>query len=539
VPVEFYRWAGRLRVLILSIFLPLNFAAGFDTAAAGYQADFYWTGMMVNTPIVLADLLLNLVMWRARFEVPTLRRMNIASLLLEVTSTTLLLWAHGTTNSHVLMFGIFIVFLYRVGFDFNTGLIAVTTLLASHWGLLIAENLGWLPAQPLLVEGARNLHLPQRALGIMLIVSVFLVTSFVAANWSVARMRNKELAIRILRETLAATEHGQVGRHTGRTLKQTYVVGPIISAGGMGEVYKGHHQRTKRKLAIKILHPHLMEEETLLRRFRREAEITGQLGSPHIIEVIDVDRDDELAFLVLELLEGEDLKGRIDGHGQLAFASLDAIIEQASAGLTVAHEAGVVHRDLKPENIFLCETPAGETVKILDFGVSKIRGNATALTQEVALLGTPDFMSPEQAIGLAAEIDARTDVFALGCITYNAITGTRPFSASSIPAVLRRICDEEPRSISSWRPDVPEQVADVLAIAMAKRTDERYATVAEFQVDLSRALAGEDNPVVTKRALGVTRGVPAATTTVGDSSVSVAADTLAAGPTADDTMSDG
>ena len=428
--------------------------------------------------------------------------------------------------------------LYRLGFDFNTGLIAVTTMLASHWGLLAAESLGWIPSRPLLVESQLIPHFAQRDLGAITVVSVLLVTAFFAADWSLARLRNKDVAIRILRETLAATDAGKVGRHTGRTLKQTYLVGSLVSAGGMGEVYRALHERTKREVAIKILHPHLMDDELLLKRFRREAEITGRLGSPHIVEVIDVDRDDELAFLVLELLAGEDLKSRIDSEGPLALAFVATMIEQVCKGLAVAHDAGVVHRDLKPENIFLCNAEAGGRVKILDFGVSKIHGNATAITQEVALLGTPDFMSPEQAIGQTSNIDLRTDVFALGCITYNALTGQRPFTATSIPALLRRICDEEPPPLSGWRSETPAGVAHVLAIAMAKRSEERYASVSEFQADLCAALAGQLDAAVAARARAVHQGTPATSTAVGDSTVSEAADTAVAMAT-DDTVAPG
>ncbi len=539
VPAEFYRWASRLRMLILLLFLTVNFAAGFDPESIGYRHDFYWIGMAVNTPIVLADIFLNLIMWRGRFSVPALRRMNIASLLLEVTSTSLLLWAHGTTSSHVLMFGIFLVFLYRIGFDFTTGLVAVLSLLATHWGLLIAEGAGWLSSQPLFVQSEQHTYFFQRELGIMVIVSVFLITSFVAADWSVARLRNKDAAIRILRATLAASEPGRMGRHTGQTLKETYSVGKLISSGGMGEVYRGHHLRTKRPVAVKILHPYLMDDEMLLRRFRREAEITGQLGSPNIVEVLDVDREDELAFLVLELLDGQDLKSRIDEEGALSPRFVDSIVEQVSAGLSVAHQAGVVHRDLKPENIFLCSAKSGGRVKILDFGVSKIHGNATALTQEVALLGTPDFMSPEQAIGQTSEIDARTDVFALGCITYNMLTGRRPFEATSIPALLRRICDEEPAPVSRWRNDLPEDVDHVLAIALAKRLEERYATVAELHADLSAALAGKLDEAVVERASRLQRGSLQTTSVVGDATVSAAADTIVAASRTDDAASRG
>src|SRR4029078_3904377 len=153
----------------------------------------------------------------------------------------------------------------------------------------------------------------------------------VVANWAVARMRHKDIAIRILRESLYATERGRVGRHTGPTLRDTYsvgaprhaaralrdtdAVGPLLGSGGMGEVYAGTHLRTRRKVAIKMLHPHLIADPTVLTRFKREAEVTGKLGSEHIVSVIDINEDDGQPFLVLEYMAGESLAARIAAKG--------------------------------------------------------------------------------------------------------------------------------------------------------------------------------------------------------------------------------
>jgi serine/threonine-protein kinase len=170
----------------------------------------------------------------------------------------------------------------------------------------------------------------------------------------------------------------------------------------------------------------------------------------------------------------------------------------------------VVHRDLKPANVFLTPRADGFRAKILDFGVSKIRGEATAITQEVALLGTPDFMSPEQAVGITDDLDARTDVFALGGIVYCALTGRRPFRAASVPALLRQICEEEPVAVEKLRPDTPPGVADAVAIAMAKRSAERYASVEHFASDLCAALQGNPPAGLSERAARIHRGRPTA-----------------------------
>jgi serine/threonine protein kinase len=235
------------------------------------------------------------------------------------------------------------------------------------------------------------------------LVSTAYTMAFVLGHWAVLRLRHSERAVKILREALYGGAAGKVGRHSGRLLRDTYQVGPLLAAGGMGEVYRGFHRRTGRAVAIKMLHPHLVDDPDVLQRFQREAEIAGKLGSPHIVQVIDIDQEENQPFLVLELLEGEDLAARLD-RGPLPPAVVAEIVAQVASGVHQARQAGVVHRDLKPENIFLVAPASSgsnvaEVAKILDFGISKIQGAATRITDEVALLGTPGFMSPEQAEG--------------------------------------------------------------------------------------------------------------------------------------------
>jgi serine/threonine-protein kinase len=366
----------------------------------------------------------------------------------------------------------------------------------------------------------------QAQIGAMGMITLIYGMAFLASHWAVVRLRHSEQAVRILRQALHAGAGGQVGRHTGTTLRDSYEVGPLLAAGGMGEVYKGFHRRTGRAIAVKFLHPHLVGDVDVLRRFRREAEIAGQLGSPHIVQVLDVDTDQEQPFIVLELLEGESLRACLDRDGKLPLALVADLVDQAADGLHQAHEAGVVHRDLKPENIFLSARD-GEAplLRILDFGISKIQGAATQLTNEVALLGTPDFMAPEQAEGRADAVDHRSDVFALGAIAYHAITGQRPFAGPSIPAVLRAICDRDPFPASALRPEAGADVDAVLAIAMAKRPEQRYAGARELARDLRAAIGGVLDGDIRKRATAVPRaaGAPSVPGVVGT------ADTLDAG----------
>jgi tRNA A-37 threonylcarbamoyl transferase component Bud32 len=537
VQVEFYRFVGKLRVVVISLLVTMNMLAGLGTSEDIIPVRTYWLVQIPNTALLGADIVVSWWLWRRARTRAQMRRLVIAGAVLECLSTMLMGWFLGSSNSHMAAFALVILILYRVAFDLRVGLIVLCTLFAVWWAVVVAEVAGWIPAQLANAHGVDYVYTePARQLGSMAFLSVIFLVTFVVSNWSVARLRHKERAIRILREALAASESGKLGRHTGRVLNDTYAVGSLIAAGGMGEVYRGHHQRTRRAVAIKILHPHLVDDELLLRRFRREAEITGTLGSRNIVEVIDVDIDDGQPYLVLELLEGEDLMARIAG-GPLPPALVADLVDQLADGLAVAHEAGVVHRDLKPENVFLVRDPAGLLVKILDFGVSKIRSNATAITQEVALLGTPDFMAPEQAVGITEEVGPAADIFALGGIVYCALSGRRPFAGASVPAVLRRICDEEPFPLLELRPEVPLALEQVLAIAMAKEPGQRYATVRELAADLRAALDGTAGEALARRAAGVRRGRPASRSAVGDASVSPSAPT-AAGSDHPDALSD-
>jgi serine/threonine-protein kinase len=257
-------------------------------------------------------------------------------------------------------------------------------------------------------------------------------------------------------------------------------------------------------------------------RFRREAEIVGSIGSDHIVEIIDIDRDEEQPFMVLELLDGDNIADLVDRDGPLELGLAVDVFEQMASGLDAAHQADVVHRDLKPANVVLTETDRGLSVKLLDFGISKIRGNATAITHEVAIIGTPDFMSPEQAVGRIENVGPRADIFAMGALLYYALTGHRPFQAASVPGLLKRICDEEPVPLARRRVglgDLAVAIEAVLIISMAKDPAQRYATASELAVDLRRAVAGELPDAVLARAASVDRG-EMVSASVGDETVS-------------------
>ena len=230
----------------------------------------------------------------------------------------------------------------------------------------------------------------------------------------------------------------------GRILHDTHEVVRQIGQGGMGAVYEAVHKRLrKQKFAIKVLHQKMLENETVFARFQREAEIATEIGHPNIIQVVDFyDTDEGLPCMVMEYLVGEDLGERLKRQGTLTTHEVVELVEQVGGALQAVHEKGVTHRDLKPANIFLTSRPDGTMkVKVLDFGISKIRDSGT-LTGDQAVLGTPHYMSPEQGEGAVKDVDHRTDIFALGTICYQVLTGKVPFDAPTMLGVIRAICDK-------------------------------------------------------------------------------------------------
>jgi tRNA A-37 threonylcarbamoyl transferase component Bud32 len=507
---EHYRFTGKIRALVCAALITITLLVAAQIEDLENNTAVYWNLFPFHLVTHVADMLLGLWIWKGRLSTAGMRRATYACVFIEALTTVVTAWVYGTLTSHMVGFGFVLVLVYRLAFDFRTGAAAFLMILAGLWAVVIAEVSGWLPPQPIAPGPVDHIYqIDEREFRAMFFMTILLGLTFVLANWTVARLRFKELTIRLLREQLHAADAGRVGRHSGRTLSDTYAVGAVLGAGGMGEVYDGEHRRTRRRVAIKLLHPHLVEDPQILARFRREAEAIGRLGSEHIVEIVDVGEDDGQPFLVLEYLDGESLAAKL-ATGPLDWKTLDEVIRQLALGLDAAHRAGVVHRDLKPANVFLARRDDGSLlVKILDFGVSKVRDNATAITREIAILGTPDYMSPEQAVGLADAIDERSDVFAVGAIVYAAATGRAPFEATSVPAQLRRICDEEPVPVEELRPDAPPGLAAVIAIALAKRPEERYARSGELAADLATVIAGGDVSAIVARAAKVQRGKPA------------------------------
>jgi serine/threonine protein kinase len=296
----------------------------------------------------------------------------------------------------------------------------------------------------------------------------------------------------------------------GQVLRGTYRILRVLDQGGMGTVFEGEHVRLRKRLVVKVLARHLAGDAHALARFNREAEIVSQLQHPHIVQIIDFDTTEQNEpYIVMELLQGESLASRLEREHRLALPEAVRITYQASSGLAAAHRASIVHRDLKPANVFLVEMPGqGTLVKLLDFGISK-RGAARGLTGEFDILGTPDYMAPEQALGKTAQVDHRGDQYALAVITYEMLAGRAPFSGDDVMEVLQQVIGKEPEPIELIAPHVPSAVGAVLRRALAKAPDERYPSTTEFAAALLSAAGCSAPPPV--EPLGMRLSEPAAT----------------------------
>ena len=281
--------------------------------------------------------------------------------------------------------------------------------------------------------------------------------------------------------------YGAVNTRVGRTAGGKYKLVRLLGSGGMGEVYEAQHSIIGRRFAIKFLHPLLASNAETVARFQREAQAAGGLENENIAAVVDAGTaDDGAPYLVMEYLDGEDLAHLLVRGGPLPVPRAAYIIIQACRGLAAAHSRGIVHRDLKPENLFICKRNDGsDLVKVLDFGIAKLHTGrpGTGLTQTGTTMGTPFYMSLEQARG-AKEVDHRTDIYALGVILYEILSGTKPHPGDSYNEILYHVLTQEPAPLDGARPGLPPGLAAVAHKAMACEAGDRYASAADLTAAL-------------------------------------------------------
>ena len=289
--------------------------------------------------------------------------------------------------------------------------------------------------------------------------------------------------------------HSEVSRAApgliGQTIDERYRVDALLGEGGMGLVYRVMHTRLNKPLAIKVLRLENTRDEEVLARFRREAESASAIGNQHIVDINDfgVLRDGSTYF-VMECLEGMDLIEAMDLAERMPEDRALRIATQICKALGAAHDAGIVHRDLKPENVFLTkrdETP--DFVKVLDFGIAKVANRPTRLTRKGEVLGTPHYMSPEQCEG--ENVDHRTDIYALGVLLYEMLTGHVPHDADTMMGILTKHLYEDPIPPKIRVPQVSQELEELIMRCLEKHPAQRYQTMREIELDLARIQSGQ------------------------------------------------
>jgi serine/threonine-protein kinase len=267
----------------------------------------------------------------------------------------------------------------------------------------------------------------------------------------------------------------------------TYRIVRRIGSGGMGEVYEATHARLAHRYAVKFLHPAVRDHPEALPRFMREAQITSRLRHPGIVSVVDFNTlPSGLAYLVMEYLEGESLGKLLRRKGPLPLPRIIDITDQIGSALTAAHLQGVVHRDMHPQNVFVVPGSGGQSdrIKILDFGISKIASISQKITGMAAVMGTPQYMSPEQAEGKADELDPASDQFSLAAIVYEMLAGRPAFSGETLASIAYQIVHAQPPGVRTHRPELPVEMENVVARGLSKNKKDRFPSVSEFAVHL-------------------------------------------------------
>ena len=293
----------------------------------------------------------------------------------------------------------------------------------------------------------------------------------------------------------------------------------MIGEGGMGVVYRAEHTLLGRKAAIKVLRSEISQE--LVERFFNEARAATAVKHPGIVEIYDFGHHgDGSAYIVMELLEGESLRDRLDREECIPWTRAVTIAKQVASALGAAHELGVVHRDLKPDNVYLVVDPdvvGGERAKVLDFGIAKLADDTGVAnvfrTRTGSLIGTPVYMSPEQCRG-AGEVDERTDIYSLGCVLYQMVCGRPPFVGAGHGDLIMMHMTIAPTPPSRLEPTVPEWLEQVILRMLAKNPDDRHGDMAEVTSDLERLVVMPAMTLIPARGTRLATGTPPPGTTL-------------------------
>jgi serine/threonine-protein kinase len=283
------------------------------------------------------------------------------------------------------------------------------------------------------------------------------------------------------------------GDLVGAIIADRYHVLRKLGEGGMGQVYLAEHVKMGRQSALKVMNPAMVKDADAISRFNREAANASRINHPHVADVYDFgETPDGIIYLAMEFVDGQSLTTLLEHEGPFSPARVAAIVRQASDALAVAHEMGIVHRDLKPDNIMITRNRDGsDCVKIVDFGIAKAADNASQkVTKTGLVIGTPEYMSPEQLSG--DKLDGRSDIYALALVAFNMLTGRLPFPADTVQESMIMRLTEAPRKLAEMRPDVAwsSDAQRVLDRALERDAKARYATANEFGQELAAALDG-------------------------------------------------
>jgi serine/threonine-protein kinase len=265
-----------------------------------------------------------------------------------------------------------------------------------------------------------------------------------------------------------------------------YEIGPELGRGGMAKVFRATDNVLGRPVAVKVLAPQYAEDPSFVDRFRREAQAAARLNHPNLVGVYDTGSDDGIHYIVMEYIEGRTLADYLSGGGRIMPQRAIDIADAVTSALAAAHTEGVIHRDIKPGNIMI--TPRGD-VKVTDFGIARVVAGADTVAQTAAVLGTASYLSPEQAQG--ERIDPRSDLYSLGCVLYEMLTGRPPFRGDSPVAVASKHVLEAPIPPSQLNPDVSPDLDAIVMRALAKNPENRYPSALAMHEDLERARRGE------------------------------------------------
>ena len=298
----------------------------------------------------------------------------------------------------------------------------------------------------------------------------------------------------------------------GELVAEKYRVERVLGKGGMGVVFAATHLQLEQRVAIKLLLPAAAADPENVLRFLREGRAAVKIRSPHVARVLDVgELTDRTPFLVMEYLEGSDFGELLDGETRLPYAQAVDYVLEACEAVAEAHSLKIVHRDLKPSNLFLARQPNGSSmVKVLDFGISKMLEPGLAMTRTASMMGSPLYMSPEQ-LKSARDVDERSDIWSVGVILYQLIAGAPPFQAESLPELCAVVLSNPTRWLDRVVPEVPAELARVVATCLRSNVDERYASLSDF----AEAVAVFGSPAAKASAAKIVEllGMPAKRTT--------------------------